>query len=342
VLYLVSSHDTRSSSSGANVRRRDFLLGLAIGSAARPATAQPKSVRIIGILHLGTETLATGDTAALRQGLIGRGYAEERDFRLEIRFANNDASRLKALVKDLLAHGAEVIVTSGTSSARAAHAETRRVPIVLAGSADPVEMGFAETLARPGGNVTGLSIHGTDMVAKLLELLRDAIPGMKAAGALLHAANPGVAKFRQSLERTAISLGLELRVLEVRRPDEIEPTFARFAALGAQALFVIPDPVFRSMADLLARLGIKHRLPIVTGMRDLVRVGGFASYGVDARELWRRAADFVDRIFRGTVPAEMPIEQPTKFELVINLKTAKALGLTIPPTLLVRADEVIE
>jgi putative ABC transport system substrate-binding protein len=151
-----------------------------------------------------------------------------------------------------------------------------------------------------------------------------------------------VAKFRQSLEGNAISLGLELSVIEVRRPDEIEPTFARFAALGAEALFVIPDPVFRSMADLLARLGIKHRLPIITGIPDLVRAGGFASYGVDARELWRRAADFVDRIFRGTVPAEMPIEQPTKFELVINLKTAKALGLTIPPTLLVRADEVVE
>jgi len=324
------------------VKRRDFLVGLAIGTAAGPATAQPKSARIVGILHLGTETLATADIAALRQGLIGRGYAEERDFRLEIRFANSDAGRLKTLIKDLLAHGAEVIVTSGTTSARAAHAETRRVPIVLAGSADPVEMGFAETLARPGGNVTGLSILGTDMVAKLLELLRDAIPGTKVAGALLHAANPGVAKFRQSLEGTAISLGLELRVLEIRKPDEIEPTFARFTALGVQALFVIPDPVFRSTADLLAQLGIKHRLPIVTSMRDLVRVGGFASYGVDARELWRRAADFVDRIFRGAVPAQMPIEQPTKFELVINLKTAKALGLTIPPTLLVRADEVIE
>ena len=281
-------------------------------------------------------------TTALRQGLIERGHAEERDFRLEVRFANNDESQLNGLVKDLLARGAEIIVTGGTTSAHAVRAETRRVPVVLAGSADPVEMGFAETLARPGGNVTGLSVLGTELLAKRLELMRDAVPGTKVAGALLHSANPGVAIFRRSLEETAASLGLELHLLEVRRPEEIEPTFTQFASLGVQALFVIEDPVFNSMTDLPARLSIKHRLPMVTGLRSLVHAGGLASYGIDILDLWRRAADFVDRIFRGAVPAEMPIEQPTKFELVINLKTAKALGLTIPPMLLVRADEVIE
>lgn len=339
---LMRSHDLRSSSSGANVRRRDFLLGLAIGSAAGPATAQAKSARVVGVLHLGTESTSLDRTTALRRGLIERGYAEERDFRLEVRFANNDQSRLNGLVKNILARGAEIVVTSGTTSAHAVWAETRRVPVVLAGSADPVEMGFAETLARPGGNVTGLSILGTEMLAKRLELMRDAVPGTKIAGALLHSANPGVAIFRRSLEVTAASLGLDLRVLEVRRPDEIEPAFTQFAALGVQSLFVIEDPVFNSMTDLLARLSIKHRLPMVTGLRSLVHAGGLASYGVDILDLWRRAADFVDRIFKGAVPAEMPIEQPTKYELVINLKTAKALGLSVPPMLLVRADEVIE
>jgi putative tryptophan/tyrosine transport system substrate-binding protein len=324
------------------VRRREFLIGLAVGSAARSATAQSKSARVIGILYLGTETDAATLTAALRRGLIERGYAEERDFRLEIRFANNDASQLKALARNLLTHGATVIVTNGTTSARAALAETKRVPIVLAGSADPVEQGFAEALARPGGNVTGLSILGTELLAKRLELLRDAVPGAKVAGALLHAANPGIAIFRRSIERAAVQLGLELRVIEVRRPDEIEPAFARFAALGAQALLVLEDPVFVSMTDLLARLGIKHRLPIVTGIRSLAHAGGFMSYGFDRLDLWRRAAGFVDRIFRGAVPAEMPIEQPTKYELIINLKTAKALGLTIPESVLVQAGEVIE
>lgn len=336
------SHETPSSRSSIHVRRRELLIGLAVASAARPAWAQSKGLRIVGVLHLGTEAQTKLDTAELRQGLIDRGLVEERDFRLEIRYANNDASRLRALVQEMLARGTQVIVTSGTTSVRAAQAETRRVPIVLAGSADPVEMGFADALARPGGNITGLSILGTEMLAKHLELLRDALPGATRAGALLHAANPGVTKFRQTLEKTAISLGLALHIQEVGRLDEIEPAFARFAASGAQALFVISDPVFVSSAELLVRLGINHRLPIVTTIPDLVHAGGFASYGIDRRELWRRAAGFVDRIFGGAVPAEMPIEQPTKFELVINLKTAKALGLTVPPTLLVRANEVIE
>jgi putative tryptophan/tyrosine transport system substrate-binding protein len=324
------------------VKRREFLIGLAVGSAARPATAQSKSARVIGILYLGTETEATTLTAALRRGLMERGYAEGRDFRVEIRSANNDANQLKALARDLLTRGVTVIVTNGTTSARAALSETQRVPIVLAGSADPIEQGYAESLARPGGNVTGLTVLGTELLAKRLELLRDAVPGAKVSGALLHAANPGVAIFRRSLERAAVPLGLELRVIEVLRPDEIEPAFARFAALGVQALFVIEDPVFVAMTDLLVRLSIEHRLPIVTGIRSLAHAGGFISYGFDRLHLWYRAAGFVDRIFRGAVPAEMPIEQPTKFELVINLKTARALGITIPQSFLVQADEVIE
>lgn len=327
---------------GCKVKRRDFLFGSAVGIAAWPATAQSKIARTIGILYLGTESEAAALTAALRQGLIERGYVEERDFRLEIRFANNDASRLRTLARSLVTRGVAIIVTAGTTSARAALAETQRVPIVLAGSADPVEQGFAHTLARPGRNVTGLSILGTELLAKRLELLRDAIPGAKVAGALLHGANPGVAMFRRSLERAAAPLGLELHVIEVRSPGEIDTAFARFAALGAQALFVIEDPVFISMTDQMVRLGMKHRLPILTGMRPVVYAGGMVFYGFDRLELWRRSADFVDRIFRGAVPAEMPIEQPTKFALVINLKTAKTLGIAVPESVLIRADEIIE
>ena len=324
------------------MRRREFLIGLAVGSVARPAAAQSKSARIIGILYLGTETDATTLIAALRRGLLERGYAEERDFRLELRFANNDASQLKALARDLLTHGPLVIVTNGTTSVRAALAETERVPIVLAGGADPVEQGFAEALARPGGNVTGLSVLGTELLAKRLQLLRDVLPDAKVAGALLHAANPGVAVFRRSLEKAAVPLRLDLRVIEVRRPGEIEPAFARFATLGAQALFVIEDPVFVAMTDLLVRLSMEHRLPIVTGIRSLALAGGFVSYGFDRLELWHRAAGFVDRIIKGGKPAEMPIEQPTKFDLVINLRTAKTLGLRIPESILLQASEVIE
>jgi putative ABC transport system substrate-binding protein len=324
------------------VKRRNFLYGLTIGSAAWSAAAQSKNPRAIGILYLGTESDAAAVTAALRQGLVERGYAEGRDFHLELRFANNDASKLRALAGNLVTHGVTVIVTNGTTAARAALAETERVPIVLAGSADPVEQGYADALARPGRNVTGLTVLGTELLAKRLELLRDAIPGAKVAGALLHGANPGVAIFRRSLERAAAPLGLDLHVVEVRSPGEIETAFARFAALGAQALFVIEDPVFVSMTDLMVRLSIQQRLPILTGIRSLVDAGGFVFYGFDRLELWRRAADFVDRIFRGAVPAEMPIEQPTKFALVINLKTAKRLGIAVPPSVLVRADEIIE
>lgn len=304
--------------------------------------AQSTTVRTIGVLYLGTESDAAAVTAALRKGLIERGYSEERDFRFEIRFANNDAGQLRALARSLVTQSASVIVTAGTTSARAAAAETERVPIVLAASADPVEQGLAESLARPGRNVTGLSILGSELIAKRLELLRDAIPGAKVAGALLHGANPGVPIFRRSLERAAAPLGLELHVIEVRSPGEIEAAFARFAALGAQSLFVIEDPVFISMTGLMVRLSIKHRLPILTGMLPMVHAGGLAFYGFDRLELWRRSADFVDRIFKGAVPAEMPIEQPTKFTLVINLKTAKALGISIPQSVLVRADEIIE
>jgi putative ABC transport system substrate-binding protein len=315
---------------------------LAVGSAAWPAAAQSKTARAIGILYLGTESDAAALSAALRRGLIERGYAEERDFHLEIRFANNDSSQLRALARNLVKHGVAVIVTNGTTSVRAALAETDRVPIVLAGGADPVEQGYAESLARPGRNVTGLSILGTELLAKRLELLRDAFPGAKVAGALLHGANPGVAMFRRTLERAAAPLGLDLHIVEVRSPGDIESAFARLAALGAQALFVIEDPVFVSMIDLMVRLSIKHRLPILTGIQPMVHAGALVFYGFDRLNLWRRAADFVDRIFRGAVPAEMPIEQPTKFTLVINLKTAKTLGIAIPPSVLVRADEIIE
>lgn len=324
------------------MQRRDFLVGLAVGSAAWPATAQSKNSRAIGILYLGTESDAAALTASLRQGLIERGYVEERDFRLETRIANNDAGQLRTLARSLVTRGVTVIVTNGTTSVRAALAETEHVPIVMAGSADPVEQGFARTLARPGRNVTGLSILGTELLAKRLELLREAIPGAKVIGALLHGANPGVPVFRRSLEKAAAPLGLELHVIEVRKTDEIESAFARFAALGAQALLVIEDPVFISLTDPMARLSLRHRLPILTGIRSLVNAGGFVFYGFDRLELWRRSADFVDRIFRGATPAEMPIEQPTTFTLVINLKTAKTLGIAIPQSVLVRADEIIE
>jgi putative tryptophan/tyrosine transport system substrate-binding protein len=326
------------------VKRRDFLfiVGLAGGIAARPATAQSKGARAIGILYLGTESDAAAVTAALRQGLIERGYTEARDFQFDIRFANNDASQLRALARTLVRQGVAVIVTNGTTAVRAALAETERIPIILAGSADPVEQGYADALARPGRNVTGLTVHGTELLAKRLELLRDAVPGAKSVGALLHGANPGVAIFRRALERSAAPLGLELHVIEVRRPGEIETAFARFAALGAQALFVIEDPVFVSTTDLMVRLSIKHRLPILTGIRSLVHAGGFVFYGFDRLELWQRSADFVDRIFRGAAPADIPIEQPTKFTLIVNLKTAKTLDIVIPQSVLVRADEIIE
>jgi putative ABC transport system substrate-binding protein len=325
------------------VDRRRFLLTSLAGTLAAPraAGAQQSGKPTIGVLDLGSAAgMRRWD--ALREGLRDLGHVEGQTLAIEYRFAQDQTSRLPALVAELVALKVKVIVTAGTTSIRAAKDATTTIPIVVAAGADPVEMGFAHSLARPGGNITGLSILGGDMIQKRLELLRQAVPQAKVAAFLLQGANPGNPVFVRAANTAARSLGLVVHVVEVRTVTEFEAAFVEMVRARAEALLVLEDPSFVAHARELAVLALNRRLPTMMGNRLYVQAGALMAYGVVVEALFRRAAVYVDRILTGANPAEMPIEQPTKFDLGINLKTAKALGLTIPASLLARADQVIE
>jgi len=316
-------------------------IGVVLGGA--PIVAQtPTKVATIGVLSLAPSVSAPWAVEALRKGLAEHGWVEDRTYRIVARDADGKAERLPAAAADLVALKVDVIVTSSTTAIRAARDATTTIPIVIAVGADPVAMGFAASLARPGGNITGLSILAGEIVAKRLELLKQAVPRATTVAVLLHGANPGNPTFVKALQETAPRLKLRLHPVEAREPAEFEATFDSITRAGANALWVIEDPVFHANAPRLVQLAAKHRLPAMWGNRLFVEAGGLMTYGLVYEDLWRRSAAYVDRILKGAKPADLPIEQPNKFDLVINLKTAKALGLTIPPSLLQRADEVIE
>jgi len=324
--------------------RRAFISTVAGGLLAAPlaAEAQQAAKHTIGVLNLGSADSMRPNWDAFREGLRERGYVEGDSVAIEFRSAGGQADRLPALVAELLALKVKVIVTTGTTSIQAAKDATNTTPIVIAAGADPVVMGFAQSLARPGGNITGLSILAGEIAQKRLELLRQAVPRAKVAGYLLQSANPGNAVFVSATKTAAPSLGFRIHVVEVGAANELEQAFAAMVRAKADALVVIEDATFVAHAKKIADLSLSHRLPTMLGNRLYVHAGGLMAYGLVYEDLWRRAAGYVDRILKGANPADMPVEQPTKFELVINLKTAKALGLTIPPALLQRADQVIE
>jgi len=263
------------------------------------------------------------------------GYVEGKTVSIESRFANGDAARLPALVAELVALNVKVIVTAGTTSIRAAKDVTRTVPIVIA-------VGAAKSLAQPGGNITGLSILGSEIARKRLELLHAAVPRARVVAFLVQAANPGNPVFIKAMTTVASSLGFRLHVVKVNATDHLSRAFAEMVAANAEALVVIEDPTFVALAKSIADLALSHHLPTMLGNRLYVYAGGLMAYGLVYNDLWRRAARYVDRILKGANPADMPIEQPNKFDLIINLTTARALNLTIPPSLLLRADQVIE
>jgi putative ABC transport system substrate-binding protein len=325
------------------MNRRRFLLTSLAGSllgAPLAAEAQQAGKHTIGVLNLGSAVSLRPYLDAFREGLRERGYIEGESLAIELRSADDQADRLPACVAELLALKVRVIVTGGTTSVQAAKDATKTTPIVIAGGADPVVMGFAQSLARPGGNITGLSISAGDILPKRLELLHQAAPRAKIAALLLHAANPGNPVFVKAVTTAAPSLGLRIHVVAVRAVNDLADAFATMARANADALLVLEDPSFN--AKKIADLALNHRLPTMLGNRLYVHAGGLMAYGLVYEDLWRRAATYVDRILKGVNPADMPIEQPTKFDLVINLKTAKALGLTIPPSILLRADQVID
>jgi len=329
------------------VDRRAFISTLTGGLLAAPlaAEAQP-AAKVARIGFLATSLAANPHlTDAFGQGLRDLGYVEGRTVVIEYRDAEGNLERLPALAAELVALKVDVIVSPNTPAALAAKQATRTLPIVFVGVGEPVASGLVSSLARPGGNVTGLSVVSPELVGKWLELLTQAVPEVSRVAVLRQ---PGAMDERtekdmlKGAEVAARALGVRLQFVEARSSADLERAFSDMIRERAGALTVRPAPMFVSERRRLVDLAAKNRLPAVYPWREFVDAGGLMAYGPNLADLYRRAAPYVDKILRGAKPGDLPVEQPTKFELAINLKTAKALGLTIPPSLLQRADQVIE
>jgi putative ABC transport system substrate-binding protein len=317
------------------------LLSLAILAAPLAAEAQTAG-RVYRVGYLGWRASWCADES-FKNALRELGYVEGRNLTIECRDAGGRYDRLPAAAAELVGLKVDVIVAPSHPNAFAAKAATATIPIVMLASGEPVAAGLVASLARPGGNVTGLSYYATELSAKRLELLKDVAPRVARVAVM---DNPMAAylnfPFLRDTERAAQVLGLQLHVIRVGEANELERAFAVAEKEGAGALFVLPDLMFSTQARQIADLAIRHRWPTMAWGKWFAYEGGLMAYATDYTALGRRAAVFVDQILRGAKPADLPVEQPTKFELVINMKTAKALGLTIPPSVLARADEVIE
>jgi putative ABC transport system substrate-binding protein len=306
---------------------------------AQPAGKVPR----LAYLNASSAASATLAVEAFRQGLRELGYIEGQNILIEYRWADGRFERLPALAAELARSKVSVIVAANTVAALAAKNATSTIPIILVTVGDPVGSGLVASLARPGGNVTGLSLFPTLAISgKQLELLKQAFPTLSYVAVLANPSNPPTADLLKETELAARSLGLRLRIVHVREPKQFDDAFATMKNERIPALLVIPDPLVNDSRGRIVAFAATNRLPAIYPYRTFVDAGGLMSYGADVSDLSRRAATYVDRILKGAKPAELPIEQPTKFELVVNLKTAKALGLMIAPSLLLRADHVIQ
>jgi len=325
------------------VNRRAFVTGLgAVLAAPRAAEAQQLAPRWrIGVLLVLLSP--TGKEAqAFRQGMRDAGYVEGRDVVVEWRSAEGDYARLPQLAADLVERKVDVIVADTTQATQAARGATSTVPIVMAIVADPVGSGVVANLSQPGGNITGLSIMLAELSAKRLQLLKDAIPRLTKVGVLWNPPTAYHAKALQNLKAVAPSLAMELSVVSARTPEEIGAAFEALDRAHVEALFLLDCPPFFTHRTTILKLAMKARLPVISGERPYAEEGALISYGPSYEDQLRRTTEYVDKILKGGKPSNLPIAQPTKFDLVINMKAAKALGLTIPPSLLLRADQVIE
>ena len=314
-------------------------LGL-FGMASAADTPQPASPRHIGVLLVAWSP-ESKMVQAFREGLRDAGYVEGRDVVVELRNANGDYDLVPQLAADLVQSKVDVIVADSTPATRGAMRATSTIPIVMANIADPVGSGLVANLAHPGGNVTGLTQMMVDLSAKRLQLLKETLPRAARVAVLWNTNAPYSPKVIEALKAAAPSLSIKLKFVGVRTPEEIDSAVSAASRAHAQALYIIDDSLFVAHRTALLKLAFKVRLPTTFGHRDWIDEGGLMSYGADFKDLFRRSAGYVDKILKGAKPADLPIEQPTKFELVINLKTAKALGITIPESILLRADEVI-
>jgi len=323
------------------MRRRVFITLLG-GATAWPFAArgqQSNKVFKIGFIATGGVPLYTN---AFHDALQNLGWIEGKNVVYESRYAENRLDRLPELAAELLRLNVDVIVAGGTPAPLAAKRATATVPIVMAGAGDPLGSGLVASLARPGGNVTGLSLMSADLVGKRLELLKEVLPGLTSVAVLWNASQPGSMFVFKETERAAQALRINVQSLEVRRSDDIDSALTAAKRQNASALIVVEDPLTTDFRRQIVGFAAKTRLPSIYGLRMFVDAGGLLSYGADLGDLYRRAAGYVDKILKGAKPSDLPVEQPSKFELVINLKTAKALGLNIPQTLLAIADEVTE
>jgi putative ABC transport system substrate-binding protein len=325
------------------LNRREFITLLG-GAAAWPLAAraqQAAKLPTVGLLGATTPLVDSQRVAAFVQRLRELGWIEGRTVAIEVRWAEGRNDRFSEIAAEFVRLQVDVIVTQGTASIIAAKQATAVIPIVFATAADPVGTGVVASLARPGGNVTGLSSQTVDLGAKRLELLREVVPGLRTLAIMANVGNPAPMLEMGEVSSTARTLGLEAATFEIRRAEDIAPAFDGLKG-RADALYVCVDPLLNTNRVRINTLAQGARLPTMYGLREYVEAGGLVSYGPSIPDQYRRAADYVDKVLRGAKPGDLPVEQPTKFDLVINLTTAKALGLTVPPTLLARADEVIE
>src|SRR5262245_36668658 len=326
------------------IRRRQFITLLGGAAAAWPLAAraqQPGKLPTIGFMGQTTRSAASEWTAAFVQRLRELGWIDGRNVAIEYRWGEGRNERFAEIAAEFVRLKVDVIFTAGTPQVLAAKQATSVIPIVFATAGDPVANHLVASLARPGGNVTGLSVQSNELAGKRLELLREVVPRLRRLAILVNVGNPVSLLELGEVQAAARTLGLEFHTLEIRRAEDIAPAFKALEG-RAQALYVSPDALVITNRARIQTLAMGVRLPTMHGSRDYVEAGGLMSFGANFPDQYRRSADYVDKILRGAKPADIPVEQPTKFDLIINLTTAKALGLDVPDSLLARADEVIE
>ena len=330
------------------LRPLGLVVTLALGILVVPLAAdaqQAEKIARIGYLSGASpaSTFAAQNTEAFRQGLRALGYVEGKNIVIEYRWAEGEYKRFPGLAAELVQLKVDVIVAAGgTPSVEAAKKVTKTIPIVFPNVGDPVGSGLVASLARPGGNITGLTAMRSELSGKQLELLKETIPKLSRVAVLSNPGNSYTASLLRETEAAARSLGVKLQILEARGPNDFDRAFLAMAKDRPDALLLMPDAMLNNQGPRLAGLAVKNRLPTMFAVRAGVEAGGLMAYVSNFQDLWRRAAHYVDKILKGAKPGDLPVEQATRFELVINLKTAKALGLTIPRSVLIRADQVIE
>jgi putative tryptophan/tyrosine transport system substrate-binding protein len=327
------------------IKRKGFFWSLAtilLTTISDADAQQLKEVPRVAYLAAGTASSQASQLEEFRQGLRELRYIEGKNIIIEPRYAEGKLDRLSALAAELVGLKVDVIVTAGPTATRPAKEATTKIPIVMAFDSDPVGSGFVASLAHPGGNITGLSSISAELNGKRLELLKETVPRLSRVAVLGTSTNPGNAQALKETELAAGAFGVKIQYLDVKDPKDIETAFRAARKERADALLVLNSPIFPSHRTQMTEFAVKNRLPVISFSPAFVDGGGLMSYGVRTADLFRRAAVYVDKILKGTKPADLPVEQPTKFEFVINLKAAKQIGLTIPPNVLARADRVLK